>query len=124
MPQGGRKVAFSTKQKKIQLQQKRDRKRGPGDRVSREEPVKVVPATEEPRSLGDVIRINAEGDTGQRSSRVFRYCLQFKKESPQELQRRKELARQPYTSLPEVTSTGQTAFPTLERVLRCRKPSK
>ncbi|KAH6945059.1 hypothetical protein HPB50_006980 [Hyalomma asiaticum] len=104
MPQGSRKVPFSAKQKKIQLQQKRERRHlaheGGGAPKSRPA-AQVAPAQEEKRSLGDVIRINAEGDVGQRSSRVFRYCLQFRRETPQELERRKRRAREPYTPLDE-----------------------
>ncbi|CAN7993764.1 unnamed protein product, partial [Ixodes hexagonus] len=104
MPQGSRKVPFSTKQKKIQLQQKRERKQGGhGTNVTRQEPSRreTEAVQQQPVSLGEVIRINAQGDVGQRSSRVFRYALQFKKESPEELQRRKQQARKPYTVLPE-----------------------
>ncbi|EEC02232.1 GTP-binding protein mmr1, putative [Ixodes scapularis] len=104
MPQGSRKVPFSAKQKKIQLQQKRERKHGGhGGNVTRQEPSKKELDAEQqaPLSLGEVIRINAQVDVGQRSSRVFRYCLQFKKESPEELQRRKQQARKPYVVLPE-----------------------
>uniref|UniRef100_A0A131YS40 Guanine nucleotide-binding protein-like 1 n=1 Tax=Rhipicephalus appendiculatus TaxID=34631 RepID=A0A131YS40_RHIAP len=104
MPQGSRKVPFSAKQKKIQLQQKRERKHlaHEGGGAPRSQPAaQVAPAQEEKRSLGDVIRINAEGDAGQRSSRVFRYCLQFRRETPQELEKRKRRAREPYTPLDE-----------------------
>ncbi|KAL3260073.1 hypothetical protein MRX96_016542 [Rhipicephalus microplus] len=104
MPQGSRKVPFSAKQKKIQLQQKRERKQQAheGGAAPRSQPAaQVAPAQEEKRSLGDVIRINAEGDAGQRSSRVFRYCLQFRRETPQELEKRKRRAREPYTPLDE-----------------------
>ncbi|KAH7983471.1 hypothetical protein HPB52_012285 [Rhipicephalus sanguineus] len=104
MPQGSRKVPFSAKQKKIQLQQKRERKQlaHEGGGAPRSQTVAQVAAVqEEKRSLGDVIRINAEGDVGQRSSRVFRYCLQFRRETPQELEKRKRRAREPYTPLDE-----------------------
>lgn len=104
MPQGSRKVPFSAKQKKIQLQQKRERKHGGhGGNVTRQEPSKTELDAQQqaPLSLGEVIRINAQGDVGQRSSRVFRYCLQFRKESAEELQRRKQQARKPYVVLPE-----------------------
>uniref|UniRef100_A0A1E1XRN4 Guanine nucleotide-binding protein-like 1 n=1 Tax=Amblyomma sculptum TaxID=1581419 RepID=A0A1E1XRN4_AMBSC len=104
MPQGSRKVPFSAKQKKIQLQQKRERKKlgHEGSKAPKPQPAEqVVAVQQEKRSLGDVIRINAEGDVGQRSSRVFRYCLQFRRESPQELERRKKRAREPYTPLDE-----------------------
>ncbi|XP_054919615.1 guanine nucleotide-binding protein-like 1 isoform X2 [Dermacentor andersoni] len=105
MPQGSRKVPFSAKQKKIQLQQKRERKKleHEGGGASKPQPAAQVAAVqEEKRSLGEVIRINAEGDLGQRSSRVFRYCLQFRRETPQELEKRKRRAREPYTPLDEV----------------------
>ncbi|XP_075556485.1 nucleostemin 4 isoform X2 [Dermacentor variabilis] len=104
MPQGSRKVPFSAKQKKIQLQQKRERKKleHEGGGASKPQPAAHVAAVqEEKRSLGEVIRINAEGDLGQRSSRVFRYCLQFRRETPQELEKRKRRAREPYTPLDE-----------------------
>lgn len=104
MPQGSRKVPFSAKQKKIQLQQKRERKKLAHEGSSAPKPQKseqVVAIQQEKRSLGDVIRINAEGDAGQRSSRVFRYCLQFRRETPQELERRKKMAREAYTPLDE-----------------------
>lgn len=104
MPQGSRKVPFSAKQKKIQLQQKRERKKleHEGGGAPKPQPAAQVAAVqEEKRSLGEVIRINAEGDLGQRSSRVFRYCLQFRRETPQELEKRKRRAREPYTTLDE-----------------------
>lgn len=103
MPQGSRKIPFSAKQKKIQLKQKRERKKMAGEdgEAPNQKPAQAAVVQQEMRSLGDVIRINAEGDTGQRSSRVFRYCLQFRRESPQELEKRKKMARQPYTFLDE-----------------------
>lgn len=104
MPQGSRKVPFSAKQKKIQLQQKRERKKlaHEGSSAPKPQPAEqVVAVQQEKRSLGDVLRINADGDAVQRSSRVFRYCLQFRRETPQELERRKKRAREPYAPLDE-----------------------
>lgn len=87
----------------MQLQQKRERKKMAHEdgAAPQPKPAQAAVQQQEMRSLGDVIRINAEGDAGQRSSRVFRYCLQFRRESPQELEKRKKMARQPYAFLDE-----------------------
>lgn len=94
----------------MQLQQKRERKKMAHEdgAAPQSKPAQTAVQQQEMRSLGDVIRINAEGDTGQRSSRVFRYCLQFRRESPQELEKRKKMARQPYTFLDEVRFSGSS----------------
>ncbi|XP_064458234.1 guanine nucleotide-binding protein-like 1 [Ornithodoros turicata] len=103
MPQGGRKVPFSAKQKKVQLQHKRERKKAHDGAQPANIETERKKAPTESMSLGDVIRINVQpGADGQaRSSRVFRYALHFKRETPEELNRRKMRSREPYQVLPE-----------------------
>lgn len=80
MPQGRRKVPFSAKQKKMQLQNKRKRKVGL---------LGVDDNHEEQR----VQKINQQTRSNEKS-RVNRYALEFFTETKEEIQKRKELARQ------------------------------
>ncbi|KAK7595468.1 hypothetical protein V9T40_013293 [Parthenolecanium corni] len=86
MPQGRRKVPFSAKQKKLQLQNKRKRKANVDAGDSQEEE--------------NVKKINEQPLKNDRSN-VNRYALQFHVETKEELQKRKELARQTISPVPE-----------------------
>ncbi|KAF4531516.1 hypothetical protein B566_EDAN004112 [Ephemera danica] len=90
MPQGGRKVPFSGKAKKQQLQSKKDRKSGTG-RESTGEVVSHV-------RVGK--RLNSQPSISGRA-RANRYALQFKEDSKEEDARRRELARKALNYLPE-----------------------
>ncbi|XP_065221242.1 guanine nucleotide-binding protein-like 1 [Planococcus citri] len=84
MPQGRRKVPFSAKQKKLQLQAKRHKKQGLLEHQSDD--------SERSRDQPRVQKINQQPTTAAGKSN--RYALQFFKETNEEIQQRKEQARQ------------------------------
>lgn len=107
MPQGGRKVAFSGKKKKIQLQKKRERKKNESE-TDTPILVKNIESTSSDQNVlektsfikTEISKINEQPKHELRQN-VNRYKLHFKKESDEEIQKRKEEARIPFKLLPE-----------------------
>ncbi|XP_055950603.1 guanine nucleotide-binding protein-like 1 isoform X2 [Argiope bruennichi] len=96
MPQGKRKVPFSAKQKKLQLQQKRERK------LASKDPTIVSSLSSQRSSLEDVDVINEQPTTsGKRNPN--RYRLVFKKEKNEDVKQRLLLAKEPFDPVPEET---------------------
>ncbi|XP_054715883.1 guanine nucleotide-binding protein-like 1 [Uloborus diversus] len=97
MPQGKRKVPFSTKQKKIQLQQRRERKH---EGTNSKDDTLVHSMSSNKESFDDVEVIN-EQPTSSAKHNPNRYRLVFKKEKHEDVKKRLELAKQPFERLPE-----------------------
>ncbi|XP_067130003.1 guanine nucleotide-binding protein-like 1 [Centruroides vittatus] len=108
MPQGGRKLAFSGKKKKAQLQKKRERKRNESEIGAVDAPAKDVASVSVEQKISErtssvVTEISALNEQPRRelTERVNRFRMCFKKESEEEIQKRKEEARTPFKLLPE-----------------------
>ncbi|XP_023215640.1 guanine nucleotide-binding protein-like 1 isoform X2 [Centruroides sculpturatus] len=108
MPQGGRKVAFSGKKKKAQLLKKRERKRNESEIGAVDAPAKDVASASVEQKISErtssvVTEISALNEQPRRelTQRVNRFRMCFKKESEEEIQKRKEEARTPFKLLPE-----------------------
>jgi len=98
MAPGQRKVAFSNKQKKIQLQLKRESKRvGPVDEQERARPsfIPKIITTEECASSSILPTQAINQQPGRSSNNQNRYNLKFHVESREEIEERKAIARQP-----------------------------
>ena len=99
MPQGRRKVPFSTKQKKEQLKQKRERKRNQSDGdsdlvvINRDQDDELNKAD----SSGNIVSINEQPKGKMTDSN--RYALKFFVETKDELKQRREDARKPIVFL-------------------------
>ncbi|CAL1287209.1 unnamed protein product [Larinioides sclopetarius] len=94
MPQGKRKVPFSTKQKKLQLQQKRERK------LASKDPTIVSSLSSQKSSLEDVDVINEQPTTSGKHN-TNRYRLIFKREKNEDVKQRLLLAKEPFYPVPE-----------------------
>ncbi|GFY74754.1 guanine nucleotide-binding protein-like 1 [Trichonephila inaurata madagascariensis] len=94
MPQGKRKVPFSAKQKKMQLQQKREKKFASRDTTI------VSSLSSQKSSLEDVDVINEQPTTSGKHN-PNRYRLVFKKEKNEDVKQRLLLAKEPFDLLPE-----------------------
>ncbi|XP_046987293.1 guanine nucleotide-binding protein-like 1 [Schistocerca americana] len=104
MPQGRRKVPFSAKAKKMQLQNKRKMKGGV--------PNFVVRGDSEDETSG-INTINKQPSSQKGRGNANRYALQFHRETEAEIRERKEAARHALLSLPETSLEidGNTYFP-------------
>ncbi|XP_063244876.1 guanine nucleotide-binding protein-like 1 [Bacillus rossius redtenbacheri] len=102
MPQGHRKVPFSGKAKKTQLQAKKV-KQGPQEHGRRT--VLVTGGDDDSSGKEDgasaVLKINQKPMIGKGKSNPNRYALRFHRETEAELRERKEQARMAITSVPE-----------------------
>lgn len=94
MPQGKRKVPFSTKQKKLQLQQKREKK------FAAKNSTLVSSLSSQKSSLEDVDVINEQPTTSGKYN-PNRYRLIFKKDKNEDVKQRLLLAKEPFDLLPE-----------------------
>lgn len=118
MPQGRRRVAFSTKQKKLQLQQKKARKRDASNDDSGDEApansegtkslfVRAEESVPKFKSKLQVRKLNQQPkQQPQQQLATFdpnRYRLHFQKESKEEVERRKKLAHTPINEVSEDT---------------------
>lgn len=121
MPQGRRKVPFSGKAKKAQLQEKHNKNRSTTDFKMRDDvqsaksevqpeesaSVQQVPDTDKAKLLMDVtFSANRGGGRGK-------YDLIFQKETKYELAERREKAQRPYESVPssELETQVETFYP-------------
>ncbi|KAG8199035.1 hypothetical protein JTE90_021048 [Oedothorax gibbosus] len=94
MPQGKRKVPFSAKQKKMQLQQKRDRKAATNDQT-------IIPSlTSQKSSSVEIDVINEQPATSSKHN-PNRYRLVFKREKNEDIKQRLTLAKDPFDPVPE-----------------------
>ncbi|XP_022239198.1 guanine nucleotide-binding protein-like 1 isoform X2 [Limulus polyphemus] len=101
MPQGRKKIPFSGKQKKLQLQHKRDKKKNQNEETSNDSIVtsgNVSIADEGKNFLEDVVKLNQQ-PSRQGTNTANRYRLHFRKETNQEIQKRKQLAGIPFEVL-------------------------
>ncbi|CAH1785669.1 unnamed protein product, partial [Owenia fusiformis] len=99
MPLGHRKKPFSVKQKKKQLQEKRDKKKCQAE----DRPGSETDNDGKYRPVKQVSRLNYQpGDKTDKGYDQNRYQLHFRRESQEEIERRKKLARQPLQSLPVI----------------------
>ncbi|CAG2171592.1 unnamed protein product [Oppiella nova] len=111
MPQGRRKVPFSAKQKRQQLKDKRDHKKGHNredtgvgsddtNELSGDEETTIVSQSGAHSSAYGVRHMNVQKAV-DRHKDVNRFALQFFEESPQELSERREESRKPFEVLAE-----------------------
>ncbi|XP_029649152.1 guanine nucleotide-binding protein-like 1 [Octopus sinensis] len=93
-----RKKPFSVKQKKKQLQDKRERQRSQTERKGKY--YNSTSSDSEPQAPPRVAKLN-EQPIKSSDIRSNRYRLQFFQESKEEIEKNKKLARQPYTPVSE-----------------------
>ncbi|CAI9738642.1 Hypothetical predicted protein [Octopus vulgaris] len=94
-----RKKPFSVKQKKKQLQDKRERQRSQTERKGKY--YNSTSSDSEPQAPPRVAKLN-EQPIKSSDIRSNRYRLQFFQESKEEIEKNKKLARQPYTPVSEI----------------------
>ena len=126
MPQGHRKVPFSGKAKKAQMQTKRDRKKEPAAEEGQHRTptaeataeIKVQPSEDRAQALMDALpaaKLSSRG--GRQQTLAERYELRFKQESKQELLAKRERAQQPLKRIPSGSAELEMD------VFRCFPPS-
>ncbi|OWF39484.1 guanine nucleotide-binding protein-like 1 [Mizuhopecten yessoensis] len=94
-----RQKPFSSKQKKFQLQDKRQRKKESSHDGS--DPEEAIHKRRDRSQPQQNLRRGKLGAVPDRRTNPHRYCLQFFKESNEEIDRRKTLARRPLREIPE-----------------------
>ncbi|KAI1286144.1 Guanine nucleotide-binding protein-like 1 [Halotydeus destructor] len=139
MPQGGRKVPFSGKQKRVQLRDRRDRKdredscsrtdggsEGQGSRNASRNRCRVTRADQGSAVLTSdaIAKINSQPDRHGSSRDANRYALTFLRENEAELEQRKKEAREPFARVPPEGLEVKTAdvFPRDELGMPKRPP--
>ncbi|CAB3375782.1 Hypothetical predicted protein [Cloeon dipterum] len=106
MPQGGRKVPFSGKAKKQQIQAKKGRKRSEperpgafGERSMRH--VRSVHESEDGESDGSGIKVHKINQQPGKGKNLNRYAIHFQQETKEGIEAQKELARKQLVHIPE-----------------------